>query len=703
MGSGLHAARWLRTAMDPRVRTSTSEINLARMRMHRARRDLKSIRDDIPACYRATLCGRWCYSTFPTNALQACCVDSLLMLVPTFFIVGSMVSMCWGMVPRGCVQLAIRHEAGVSGFENVSAYVALNTTEALETLRGAFDWCGSGPMGPELSQINVSVSAAYDEVSEPLSDLHMAWMTVGPAFIATMLILTALLDGIVLCLGYSNNCTTRSMAMLWCPCKASTASMATLQEVAKEWAPEIIDPDWMMLPTQFRTMRLHVRKQATLALLSQFLVIVHVAALVFGMCVCPWLVPAWNRMTQSTIVQTSGVSLTAANVTNTSIPLAVDLDGLWLAGVCAIAVGLSVLAGVACAIVFQVLQVLAASGKCCQCCSSSSSETGDEIFRGLTMQNIPATIFGVIGFFVLVAGGQVAHCSALEYCDPHALNDRVRWTLHAGSWAIFLICLARIVAHFFFVEVVTRPCMVCCWGSISCLECIRHGDRTRSWSCISIMKPVISWPAANLLLAMLTASGVSIVLSFALHPNNPWGSVLIQMKIAVVVVACLAILAGVVAPVTLTIGHVLCSCKHDGKMYTTAVTSLDGTCRALVVQAGLRASRSHDPNRWNNNSSVALTTTDWVHHQVDVCMLESKLQSDLSYACMRLARRGLPHPRPQVGQIAPCLPSLKAFEWTPSHIAPACRVLCEAAEQPTTVPLGTSESINVPPVGASMH
>lgn len=128
-----------------------------------------------------------------------------------------MTSLCWGLVPRGCVQLVLRHEAGLGGFENVTAFVAENTTVAQDTMASTMHYCLYNPTDQHWDADNKSVAVAYEDVMKPISDLQWVWMLVAPAIALFLLLATCVMNSLNVCTGTQQACTPPTLAMLWCP------------------------------------------------------------------------------------------------------------------------------------------------------------------------------------------------------------------------------------------------------------------------------------------------------------------------------------------------------------------------------------------------------------------------------------------------------------------------------------------------------
>lgn len=253
----------------------------------------------------------------------------------------------------------------MSGFENVSAFVESNATQAVDILRDAIHWCGANVTGPNWSEDNATVVAAYDDALAPFSNLQWAWMMVAPAIILFLLLATVAINSALWCCNFQADYTARTVAMIWCPWKADTAHVVPLNEVVNAKSPDLIDPCWMQLPSQFSQEHrvsdgIGSEEQAALEALSQITIVLNVAAIVFSLIFCPWLLPAWNQLIDSRIAPAIETPRMCGIKDTGSTPLATDLDGLWLAGWCAVAGGLSMLAGVAYSMVLQVVQSFAA-------------------------------------------------------------------------------------------------------------------------------------------------------------------------------------------------------------------------------------------------------------------------------------------------------------------------------------------------------
>lgn len=306
-------------------------------------------------------------------------------------------------------------------------------------------------------------------------------------------------------------------------------------------------------------------------------------------------------------------------------------------------------------------------------------------------------LLGIVGFFVLLAGCQVTHCSTSSVCDLPALNESVRWTLRTGMCALIMTCLMRCVLDCINLRLGCSREMCCCGCEALCLTCHRDHYRTEDWSWISVVRPVLSIPSLVMCWTGLVSFSLSLALSFALHPSSAWGGGLLIFP--VVLISYPFTFAVVLFPSGCALGDALCSCKHDGLRYSEAVRELDNASHGLLLQLGSRTRQSRSLAALRIDHSAAFGSANKMYPQLDVNELELSLRADVQYAVRRCSRQG----QRQTAEPQGCLTSgtvqQRGLVWTPAQIAESCRVLRRAAKQPPVLAesgknqLGTGISI----------
>lgn len=263
------------------------------------------------------------------------------------------------------------------------------------------------------------------------------------------------------------------------------------------------------------------------------------------------------------------------------------------------------------------------------------------------MQNVPATLLGVTGLFVAVAGIQVSSCSTDELCDLPALNESVRWTLRVGVCALALLCLARCILDLSSVKFSWHLHYSGCGQWVLCMECHRTEYRVQQGSCVSAVRPVMSIPALVLSWTGVVAFGISILLAFALHPSSAWGGGLLIFP--VLLVAYPVIFSAMLFPSACALGDAVCSCEHDGALYSDAVQAVENASSNLLQ----RMTRTRLPRaayEWIGRDSGALPVEDDLDLRIDSSMLDRSLHLETRYVCRRYHQRRL---RPIASPLVP--------------------------------------------------